>query len=368
MTIAVLGLGGAGGNVAGEAAKLGIHAAAINFSQRDLNSAEAIRYKLKVPGSEGVGHDRELAIRLMQEHHDMVYQFVQEHFGSPAYRVIFVTFATGGGSGAGMAPILLDLLVALMPDKVFVAVPVLPCLTEAPVSQANTSATVAELQKLGLCILPLDNDKVSGGKNAQYRETNGRFAGYLFDLMTFTEKESRNGNFDRTDLSTLFRQPGFGLVADVELTRVSSKKLDVTSEGIAASIHAAWDASVFSVMDKSRVTKAALIYDGQEALMNHFETERIFQPFGSLPLDIFEGYYHEDTGGRILTVLTGMALPRHRLEQIDRRIEIAAAQEEPEEEYQAKAVGSSALRKPVVTDGGRKTPQNVTDILSRYRR
>lgn len=371
MAIAVLGLGGAGGNMANETSILGIHSAAINFSQRDLNSAGAVKHKLKVPGSEGVGHDRELAIELMQDHHEMVYQFVQEHFGSPSYHLVFVTFATGGGSGAGMAPILLDLLIEQMPDKTFVAAPILPCATEAPVSQANTSATMAELLKLGVCVLPIDNDKVSGGKNAQYRETNEKFAGYLFDLSTFIEKESRNGNFDRTDLVTLFRQPGIGLIAEAEIARVQSKgKTDVTPEGIATAIHNSWTASIFSIVEYDRVTKAALIYDGQESLMNHFETDCIFRPFGRAPIDLFEGFYHEDNGGRILTVLTGLPFPKSRFEQIDRRIEAAVVYDSvEEEEYKPKTVLTSKPRQRALQAvSGASPKQGVADILSRYRR
>jgi cell division GTPase FtsZ len=370
MTIAVLGLGGAGGNIANEASLLGIHAAAINFSQRDLNSAASVKHKLKVPGSEGVGHDRELAITLMAEHYDMVYQFVQENFGSPSYRLIFVPFATGGGSGAGMAPILLDLLAELMQDKVFVAVPILPCGTEAPVSQANTSATMSELLKLGVCILPVDNDKISGGKNAQYRETNERFSSFLFDLNAFTEKESRNGNFDRTDLATLFSQPGIGVIAEAEIAKVSRGKTDITPEGIAGTIQSSWTSSIFSTIEYDRVTKAALIYDGQESLMNHFDAATIFSPFGRAPIDLFEGYYHEDNGGRILTVLTGLPFPKTRFEQIDARIEAAGSPDtREEEEYKPKTVQTSKPRQRALQAAGvPSAKQGVADILSRYRR
>jgi cell division GTPase FtsZ len=370
MTIAVLGLGGAGGNIANEAAKLGLQTAAINFSQRDLNAADAVKHKLKVPGSEGVGHDRELAITLMQEHYDMVVQFVQEHFGNHTVKVIAVPFATGGGSGAGMAPILMDVMMALLPDKVFIAIPVLPGTSEGAVSQMNCSATIAELLKLDVCVLPVDNSKVAGGKSRVYEETNNRVAGYLYDLMSFTEMESKNGNFDRTDLCTLFRQKGIAAIAEVELATLP-KSIDLSPQGIAASIRASWDETIFAPIDFSIVRKAALIYDGQESILDHFDTGLIFEPFAAgNPLDLFEGFYHTSTG-RVLTVLTGLTFPKDRFEQIDALIEESTSRAEvaldsEAAEYTPKTVNfDQRLRKVPVT----ATPaRNVTDILSKYRR
>lgn len=370
MTISVLGLGGAGGNIANEASLLGIHAAAINFSQRDLNSASDLKYKLKVPGSDGVGHDRGLAIRLMQDHHEMVYRFVQEHFGSPSYDIVFVVFAAGGGSGAGMAPMLLDLLTELMPEKVYVAVPIIPSTSEAPFSQANTSATVAEIMNLGLCVLPIDNDQVPGGKEEQYRETNTRFTSFLFDLVTFTERESRNGNFDRTDLATLFRQPGMALGAEADITAIKGARVDITPSGIAATIQKSWDSSVHIPPSSRSIKKAALIYDGQESLINSISSDDIFSYFGSTLLDLFEGYYDSDRGGRVVTVLTGLQFPTERFDKIDSIIEAAGATLEEEEiVYRPKAVNlNQSPRRPIQSAGVGLPKKGVTDILSKYRR
>lgn len=121
MTIAFLGIGGAGGNLADLASERGFHSTAINFSQGNLNSLENVKYKLKLIGSDGAGHDRNLAIELMSQHYDMVINFVKDHFNNESNQIIFVTFSCGGGTGSGVAPILLDLLSATMPDKTFVA-------------------------------------------------------------------------------------------------------------------------------------------------------------------------------------------------------------------------------------------------------
>ncbi len=140
------------------AASRGFHAASINYSQRDLDSLENIELKLKLVGSEGIGKIRSEAIRLMNNNWDLAINFVKENFSHSSIEIIFVPFATGGGSGAGIAPVLLSLLQETLPGKVFVAMPIIPDLSEAFTTQRNCLETFEDISYLNMCILPVDND------------------------------------------------------------------------------------------------------------------------------------------------------------------------------------------------------------------
>lgn len=324
MSIAVIGIGGAGGNIANEASKLNIPCGAINFSQRDLDSLDEVKYKLKIMGSEGVGHNRDIAIELIKEHYPMVVKFIKEHFDNPEIDIIFVSFSTGGGSGAGSSPILIDILSYEMPNKTFVAMPILPDELEPIISQINSYKTMDELSRLDVCVLPIDNQEVKNnygaiGKNRIFHTTNNTSISLLHKILMYTGKFSKNGNFDRKDLNTVFSQRGIGCISEADIATLP--KSNITSKGISESIFQSWEKSIFSPIEYERVAKCAFIFDGQESLIEYIDYELIFANFShGAPIDLFEGYYHENNG-KIITILTGLPWCNTRMESMDRIIE-----------------------------------------------
>jgi cell division GTPase FtsZ len=371
MSIAVIGLGGAGGNIANEASKLDIVAGAINFSNKDLDSID-VKYKLKVMGSEGVGHDRNMAIRLMHEHHPMVVKFIEDNFSDPSIEIIFLPFASSGGSGSGIAPMLADILSCKMPDKVIVPLPIIPEKSEPLISQINSYNSLIELSSLNLCILPIDNNEVklhhNAFKNQIFEIANKTSISLLVKLMSYTEKASRNGNFDNRDLISVFSQKGMATIAEVDIT--SLPKANVTSKGISESIFDSWEKSIFAPIEYTHVSKCAFIFDGQESLIEHINYKEIFSKFNhGLPIDIFEGYY-EENNGKILTVLTGLPWCASRMNSIDSLIE----NDTSKAETIIKTMESDQFV-PKIFDFDQKIRQNsqkiaknvaVTDILSKY--
>lgn len=98
--ISVIGLGGGGSNIADEFAKQGVLAGTINFSQKDIESLEHIKYKHRLNGSEGVGHDRQKAIELFTEQHQNTINFILDNFSDQSNEMIIFPFACGGGSAS----------------------------------------------------------------------------------------------------------------------------------------------------------------------------------------------------------------------------------------------------------------------------
>lgn len=372
MSIAVIGLGGAGGNVAHEASILGITSGAINFSSKDLDSID-VKYKLKIMGSEGVGHDRNLAISLMHEHYPMVVKFVKDNFSDPSIEIIFLPFASSGGSGSGIAPMLSEILMHEMRNKVIVPMPILPDESEVFTFQENSYNSLSELSNLNLCVLPIDNNEIRNHnkafKSQIFNIANKTSMSLLHKLVSYTERSSKNGNFDNRDLVSVFSQKGMSVISEIDIT--SLPKADITSSGIAESIFDSWESSIFSPIEYEQVAKCAFIFDGQEAIIEHINYENIFSKFAhGVPIDILEGYY-EEHNGKIITALTGLPWFASRMNMMASLIE----NDQDKAEAIIKTMENDHQFVPKTFDFSQKLRQNtqknaknvgVTDILSKY--
>lgn len=365
MFISFLGIGQGGGNIADESAKRGYYSAAINFSQRDLDSLEHVEKKLKMVGSEGIGKQRNDAISLMNNNWDLTTNFVKENFSHSSIEIIFVPFATGGGSGAGVAPVLLQLLTDLMPDKAFVAMPIIPDKQESFISQKNCIETFEDLSTIDVCILPIDNDKAKStlnnvGKNHLYKKTNDYVLSLIGKLVSYTEQHSKNGILDKKDIKSIFATKGLCTIGETELVGVSS---DISTEGITKAIKESWNKSLFADIEYDQILSTGFIFDGQEKLMEFINMGDIFSDFGNrMPISLYEGYYNKEKGGKVITVLTGLSWCNSRLEEID--LIIQQTQEIFENRNQSPVYKSrlSEISLSHVSKG--KTKEKVKDISS----
>jgi cell division GTPase FtsZ len=366
-----LGLGAAGGNIADEAAKNGFAAAAINYSQKDLDSLEYVEERLKLVGSEGVGKNREEAIRLISKNWESALTFVKENFSSPSIEVIVVCFSTSGGSGSGIAPVLLEIMMEELDEKAFIAAPILPDFSEAIGNQMNCIKASEELSHLDICVLPIDNEQTrkqypSYGKNKIYEVTNQQFIAALTHVLEYTERESKNGVLDRKDLLAILKTKGTGVIAKTDLTKMSKGSVDLSINGITDMVTESWWNSVFAPIEIGRIIRAGFIFDGQESLIENIKLNRIFSAFtNGMPWDLFEGYY-ESEANKIYTIVTGLPWYKTRLRKIEAMIQEKekAAQEtiQQDDTYESKlSLNSKKKEAPA-------KKKSALDIISRYRR
>lgn len=367
MKVGVIGCGGAGGNIADEASKAGFLTGAINFSQNDLDQAN-VRHKLRLSGSEGVGKNRELAIQLFNEQWELAVKWVQDHFSN--VDAIFLSASSSGGSGSSILPILTDLLINIMPEKVIATLVIIPDLSEAPVSQQNCLHTFESLSKLDAPIFPIDNQQAKNmfsAKNKIFEYTNKQVIHHLKAVVDSTEKKSKNGNFDWRDFLTVLSTGGIASISEIDVATLE-KSLPLSCGWVNEKIHESWSNGVFTPIGKEKVTRAAIIFDGQEGLLDFMDHKSIFSYFNrGMPIDLFEGIYH-DNKGKIITLLTGLDWCNSRLAEIEKALEIRREDFESvlreNKEYQSKT-GLDFVSKL------RKQPekkQSVLDILSRYSR
>jgi len=364
MQVAVIGLGQAGSNVADEADKLGFLTGSINFSQKDLNAVN-VQHKLRLLGSEGVGKNRDEAIRLFRSQWETAQSFIVDNFSNSD--LIIFSFSSSGGSGSGIAPILLDVMSNTMTDKTFIAFAILPELSEATTGQINCLNTFSELSRQSVAIFPIDNEQIRKmnpniGKNKLFEISNKESIGLLQKIISYTEKYSKNGNFDKKDLLTVLDTQGMATIAEVDITTLGHS-INLTFDGVAQKVVESWQNTVFTPLEFDKITRSAIIFDGQEILMEHVRHEIMFKDFANPPLDIFEGNYHEKNG-KILSLLTGLTWFSKRLNDIERLIKTNKNKVESALEEQAVYhTDSSDLLLKI-----RKNPEkkNVMDILSKY--
>lgn len=366
MQIGIVGAGQAGSNVADEANKLGFLTGAINFSQKDLDSVN-VHHKLRLLGSDGVGKNREEAIRLFKDQWQTASSFINDNFSN--CDLIVFAFSSSGGSGSGIAPILLDIARSTMPDKVFAAIVIIPELTEATTSQINCLSTFSELSSVDVAIFPVDNQQVRNinpyvGKNKIYEIANKTIINLLEKVVSYTNKKSKNGNFDKKDFLTTLNTGGIGTISEVDIATLGNN-INLTPQGVAQTVKDSWSNSIFVPIEQQKVTRAAIIFDGQEVLMDHIRHDLMFTDFANgMPIDLFEGNYHE-SNGKIMSILTGLEWCSTRLNDIEKLLNSNRDKVESvlvsQNVYQSDT--NSLLNKI------RKVPEvkkNVTDILNKY--
>lgn len=144
--LGVIGSGQAGSRLAASFANLSYDAICVNTASQDLEH-------IKLPESNKLlleyglgGASKELTIgeASANEHRDAINQLVHEKLGDA--QVLIFCCSLGGGSGAGSAPVILDLL--SQTEKPIVCLCVLPMSTDDPQTKSNAITTLAKLTEL----------------------------------------------------------------------------------------------------------------------------------------------------------------------------------------------------------------------------
>lgn len=373
MYFGFIGLGQAGGNIADLAAKHFYTSVAINYSETDLKSITNIPEDMihSLLGSEGVGKDRELAKQLMRDNWESTVNFVKKHLSKPSIEVILVPFGTGGGSGSGMSSLLLEILSNEMPDKTFVACPILPANNETLNNKLNSLEALSELSDLEFCVIPIDNNTVLTNsntfisKNIIYKKTNEEFISMINKLLEYTNKSSENGVIDRKDLRQIFSVKGVSVIGVAKVMDVSGTAL--TTDHFAKKIQESWINSIFAPIEYDQVIRAGVIFNGDDYLMELMDYDEIFNVFkNKRPYDLFEGNYKEKRG-EVISILSGLPWINSRMQELDT---LADEEENTLNEIKVVEYKPKARKKSVipVRSSSVKAKSNPTDVFNKYLR
>ena len=204
-SIGILGVGQAGGNIAEIASTLGFQSAIINTNQRDGLVNTRVEKKYFVPGLDGAGQDRAIGIKAVNDNYQEIIDFVKQSFRN--IKLLLVAFSTDGGTGSGMSPLLIDLLLDQLPGINIGAITIVPEQNVLAGNRINTAECIEELSTIETIssVFLVDNDQMrkinpQSSKQQIYLSSNYQVMQAINHVLQVTKKSSLYGNFDEADL------------------------------------------------------------------------------------------------------------------------------------------------------------------------
>lgn len=186
--IGIIGIGGAGTNIAYLFEKKGYNTIHINSSMQDLGAISGSKNIYHLEGFNGCAGNRELAAQALARNIDLIDRIKAMEEGN-----LLLCFASGGGTGSGVGPALAGIL-ADETEKTVCCMVVLPAKDEEYGNHVNALRCCMELMETpGVgAVMYLDNS--SGSK----KEINYQ-AVHQFDLFVSDASISERGNVDEEE-------------------------------------------------------------------------------------------------------------------------------------------------------------------------
>ena len=202
--ISFVAVGQAAGNIGKLFEQKGYAVIYVNTSQEDLDTLKKAKFKYHIPQGEGCNKDRRKAQQLVIDDFDNIAAEIESKVKAD---MIFVIFASGGGTGSGAGPMLIDLLID--EGKTVGAITIIPAPDESPKSHMNSYECFSELTKIsgtGSCFI-IDNE------NGEKLELNAVFVDSLAAFLEIPEKhKSIKGNIDKAEIMETLKAHGVSVV------------------------------------------------------------------------------------------------------------------------------------------------------------
>lgn len=195
--VAIIGVGGAGTNIAFRFEKLGYPTIHINSSTQDesaINGAKNIRH---LKGFNGCAGNRKLAEKAFSENMDIVDEII-----NMKESIIYIIFSSAGGTGSGLSPALAEMLTEET-EKTICCIVVLPDKTEDYDFHVNSYKCCQELLNIeGLgSVMFLDN-------NADNKQNINKNCANMLHAFLSNNSVSDMGNVDEEEKRTMIATSG----------------------------------------------------------------------------------------------------------------------------------------------------------------
>jgi len=282
-------IGQAGGNIGQILESQGYNCLFINTSREDLDTLNT-KYRYHIEGGEGCNHNREKAISLIKKDYRRVLEEVQDKLYHQ--QLIYLVFSTGGGTGSGFAPILLEALSSTT-NKSYGCITILPAFDEPLKAHMNAFKCYQELstiEKLAT-VFTLDNEKLNKFT------INTHFVSLFNTALDITNHLDTRGNIDKAELWEMLNTRGNAIIT----TCNSSSSTNLTS-----SIIKSWEQNVFADIERDK----SIVYMGL-SLTADINLDDLKKYIGN-PLDVFKNYNRDQT----VTILSGLSFPKARINKI----------------------------------------------------
>jgi len=321
LKLAFVGLGQCGGRIAEAFQKLGYgRAVAINTTSTDLHKLglpPECKLDLQVGGA---AKNLEAAAAAARSHCEDIRSLLETQFGDPTPEWTFLCFGMGGGTGAGTAPVVDDVVRQYLAragtlgrESRIGAIVALPKSDEGPKPAENTRQVLKWLRQSGLApIIVLDNQRIielyRPSLASEYSTGNSAIAKLLHTLNRLAAENSDHTTFDKADLSYVLHG-GMAAIGSQVITDYSS------GTAISSALRDSMQSTLLADVDLSTATRAALIFVcGPEAYekTSAKDLEAAYAMLGrqAPQAEIFRGIYASTKEGMTAVyVVSGLAGP-----------------------------------------------------------
>lgn len=295
--IGFIAIGQAGGNIGKLFEDRGYCVLYLNTSKEDLQTLKNVKYVYHISGGEGCNKDRCKAKQLVIDDFDNISKEIYEKMD---VSMVFVIFSSGGGTGSGCGPMLIDLLLGDIADNVTKieavgAITVLPGEKESVKAHINSYECMQELTS----IEEIAGTAIIDNKNGDKLQLNRRFVKMFHNFLEIPRlHHDERGNIDRAEIEETLKAKGMFLFADLQADRAST-----------AALLEVFKQSIFAPIEPDRVIKYITI-----SIAGAVNVDDMRKDIG-VPVDVFCTYNDKST----LCCLSGLNYPVTRMEEIFRK-------------------------------------------------
>lgn len=285
--VAIVGVGGAGTNIAFRFEKLGYPTIHINSSTQDESAISGAKNIRHLKGFNGCAGNRQLAEKALSENMDIVDEIV-----NLKESIIYIIFSSSGGTGSGVSPALAE-MIAEETDKTVCCIVVLPNKTEDYDFHVNSYKCCQELLNIeGLgSVMFLDN-------NADSKQNINKNCANMLHAFLTNNSVSELGNVDEQEKRTMIATPG-----NFVLSVLGNDKANEASV-----IERLTTNNIFAPMQKDgKCDYIGIINTSNKGI----KKEEIIKLVGT-PRRTFEGYGSD----KVITVISGMSFPFDHINNI----------------------------------------------------
>lgn len=290
--IGFIAIGQAGGNIGRLFEEKGYSVLYVNTSKEDLDTLHDVKYRYHIPGGEGCNKDRNKAKKLIVDHYNELSKKISDTVNRD---MLFVIFSSGGGTGSGVGPMLIDLLCD--DNKTVGAITVIPAQAESLKSHINSYecfCELSEIQSMASTFI-LDNDK-----NTDKLKLNSIFVNMFIRYLDIPAKiKSERGNIDNAEIEETLKTRGMSIVCNLG-----------NSNGSASALISSFSKNIFAPMEQDRVIKYIALSGAESIGITELE-----KAVGT-PIDTFRTYTDTST----ICLLAGLTYPQTRLEIVHKRV------------------------------------------------
>ncbi|MBD5535145.1 MAG: hypothetical protein HDQ99_05735 [Lachnospiraceae bacterium] len=322
--VAIVGVGGAGTNIAFGFEKLGYTTIHINSSTQDesaISGAKTIRH---LKGFNGCAGNRQLAEQAIAKNMDII-----DEISELKESIIYIVFSSAGGTGSGVAPALAEML-AEETDKTICCIVVLPDKSEDYDFHVNSYKCCQELLNIeGLgSVMFLDN-------NADNKQNINKYCANMLHAFLTNNSVSEYGNVDEQEKRTMIETSGNFVLSVLKGDKVSDANV----------IERLTTKNIFAPLQKDNRCEYIGIINASGKKINKAEIINIV----GTPIRTFEGFGSTNA----ITVIAGLSYPFDHINSI----KDIAKQKHDERENAIKAAPTMTLDD--IDFGEKKVSKNV---------